>query len=272
MNAFKKFDPQAFLERERRAPESIETLATLATLAGQPLENEIRKTPIPPWDNGALPAKSIELQGDDHAVERGLDQLGKNQSPTPTPAKVAKVAKVHAPANNFSNFSSPAAEQIGDGAEAALRGMAADVCDATPYASALTALRAKCPDYVPEDRWQQAIGDATAFISEWGAQAQALGWTEHALLGLHSPPEQPAANYSRLSRLDDMGLIWLLRGRPIVELAPMEAIIRCHRGAHLTICCGSSAKQEPTDFANCTACRSQAHRRPESQPRLPSWP
>jgi hypothetical protein len=48
---------------------------------------------------------------------------------------------------------------------------------AGPYSSALTALRAQCPDYVPEDRWQQAIADATTFISEWCAEAQAFGWT-----------------------------------------------------------------------------------------------
>ena len=41
-----------------------------------------------------------------------------------------------------------------------------------PYVSALAALRANCPAYVPEDRWRRAITDATAFISEWGAQAR----------------------------------------------------------------------------------------------------
>ena len=44
MTAFKKFDPHAFLERERLAPDSTVALAALATLAGQPLENEIRGT------------------------------------------------------------------------------------------------------------------------------------------------------------------------------------------------------------------------------------
>ena len=44
MTAFKKFDPHAFLERERLASDSTAALATLATLAGQPPENEIRGT------------------------------------------------------------------------------------------------------------------------------------------------------------------------------------------------------------------------------------
>jgi hypothetical protein len=106
--------------------------------------------------------------------------------------------------------------------------------DASPYASALAALPAQCPAYVSEDRWHQAIIDATAFATEWGPEAQALGWTEPELLGLHPVPEQPAANYDRLARLDDMGLIWLLRGRPVVALTATEAAYRCPSGAILT--------------------------------------
>ena len=106
--------------------------------------------------------------------------------------------------------------------------------DPNSYAFALTALRAKCPAYVPENRWHQAIADATAFISQWGAQAHGLGWTAGELFGLQPVPERPAANYSRLSRLDDMGLIWLLRGRPVIELTATEAVTRCHSGARLT--------------------------------------
>jgi hypothetical protein len=103
-----------------------------------------------------------------------------------------------------------------------------------PYSSALTALRAQCPDYVPEDRWHEAITDAATFISEWGAEAKSFGWTEHELFGLHPVPERPASNYSRLARLDDMGLLWLLRGRPVVTLTATEAAYRCPSGATLT--------------------------------------
>ena len=90
--------------------------------------------------------------------------------------------------------------------------------DTGPYASALAALRAKCPTCVPEDRWHQALADATAFASEWGAQAQAFSWTVPELFGLHPVPERPAANYRRLSRYDQLGLVWCLRSRPVVEL------------------------------------------------------
>ena len=51
--------------------------------------------------------------------------------------------------------------------------------------------------------------------------------------GLHPVPEQSAPNYDRLARLDDLGLIWLLRGRPIVELTSTEAVICCPSGATL---------------------------------------
>jgi hypothetical protein len=98
----------------------------------------------------------------------------------------------------------------------------------------LTALRTKCPTFVPADRWQQAVADATAFTSQWGAQAQTFGWTARELFGLHPVPERPAGNYSRLSRLDHAGLIWLLRGRPVIALTAAEAVMRCQSGATLT--------------------------------------
>jgi hypothetical protein len=105
--------------------------------------------------------------------------------------------------------------------------------DPGPYATVLRALRAECPPYLPEGRWRQTIADARTFVSEWGEQAQAFGWTEHELFGLHPVPEQPAANYSRLSRLDQTGLIWLLRSRPVVMLTATEAVMRCQSGATL---------------------------------------
>jgi hypothetical protein len=106
--------------------------------------------------------------------------------------------------------------------------------DATPYTSAVAALSAKCLAYVPEDRWRQAVEDATAFVSEWGARAQAFGWTARELFGLHTPPEWPHPTYSRLGRLDHTGLIWLLRGRPVVALTETTATIRAASGATLT--------------------------------------
>jgi hypothetical protein len=198
MTAFKKFDPQAFLERERLALDSSETLAALATLAGQPLESEIRTTssPMPRWDYGGSAAKSSEIQRDDPIVEHGLDHLGKNQNLTPTPAKAAKAAKD----KHFSNFGS--------------------------LPAALDALERKCPDLVPDDRWQQAVEDGRQFLATWAEQAHSLGWKPQDLFGLHPVPAKPHASFHRLSRYDSTGLVWLLRGRVVVKMTADCAVIR----------------------------------------------
>jgi hypothetical protein len=121
MTAFKKFDPHTFLERERLASDSTVALAALATLAGQRPENEIRGTAsLYRCDTGAVTAKSVELQRDDHSLINGL---GKNQNLTPTPAKVAKLAKVRC--HNFG----------------ILR-------------AAFDALERECPALILEDRWR----------------------------------------------------------------------------------------------------------------------
>jgi hypothetical protein len=106
--------------------------------------------------------------------------------------------------------------------------------DPGPFASALAALRAKCPDYVPEDRWHQAIVDAARFISEWGAQAEAFGWTERELFGLPDVPERPRPSYQRLSRYDQTGLVWLLQGRRVVALAKEPALGSLFRSVRLS--------------------------------------
>lgn len=53
-----------------------------------------------------------------------------------------------------------------------------------------------------------------------------LGWTARQLFGLHTPPERCAASYRRLSRYDETGLIWLLRGRGVVALTETTAAIQ----------------------------------------------
>jgi hypothetical protein len=95
-----------------------------------------------------------------------------------------------------------------------------------PYGQLLAALRSKRPELIEPECWQQAITDAEVFLPTWGAQANAFGWTERELFGLHAVPERPAANYRRLSRYDETGLIWLLRGRAVVALTETEAAIQ----------------------------------------------
>ena len=62
-------------------------------------------------------------------------------------------------------------------------------------------------------------------------QAEALGWTSRDLFGLHKPPDKPAPSYRRLSRYDETGLIWLLRGRPVVALTAKTAAIQSSAGS-----------------------------------------
>jgi hypothetical protein len=102
--------------------------------------------------------------------------------------------------------------------------------DPVSYASALAVLRAECPAYVDAADWQQAIEDGHRFVTQWGKQAEALGWTPADLFGLHTPPEKPAPNYRRLSRYDQSGLIWLLHGRRVVELTKDKAVIETATG------------------------------------------
>jgi hypothetical protein len=98
----------------------------------------------------------------------------------------------------------------------------------------LQELERRCPPHIDPTDWQRAIEDGHKFLARWGEQAEALGWTTPELFGLHAVPERPAATYRRLSRYDETGLIWLLRGRPVISLTASEAAIRGHSGATVT--------------------------------------
>ena len=118
-------------------------------------------------DTGAVTAKSIEIQRDHHTVEHGLDQPGKNQNLTPTPAKVAKVAKVAGldqPGKNQNLTPTPAK-------------VAKDRSHSDSLPAAFGALERECPAYIDVADWQQAIEDGHKFLARWGQQAEALGWT-----------------------------------------------------------------------------------------------
>jgi hypothetical protein len=97
---------------------------------------------------------------------------------------------------------------------------------AARYSRTMAALEADCPDLVPVDRWQLAVQDGRRFLARWAAQAEAFGWTARDLFGLHKPPEKPHPSYSRLSRYDETGLIWLLCGREVVALTEATAAIQ----------------------------------------------
>jgi hypothetical protein len=99
---------------------------------------------------------------------------------------------------------------------------------------ALSKLERRCPDFVPSARWQQAVKDGQRFLSQWGGQAEALGWTVGDLFGLHGPPPQPHPSYRQLSRYDCTGLVWLLDGRSVVALTAEAATIKTPGGSVLT--------------------------------------
>jgi len=97
-------------------------------------------------------------------------------------------------------------------------------------ASVLVALESRCPDLIPVQRWQQALTDGKTFLARLGGQAHALGWTAEDLFDLHSIPEHAKPNFSRLSRYDEAGLIWLLNGRQVVALTEDRAAIKSPSG------------------------------------------
>ena len=107
------------------------------------------------------------------------------------------------------------------------------VAGQSSYSTVLAALRSRCPELVEALRWQQAIQDAEAFLAKWGQQAQVFGWTSRDLFGLAPVADRPTANYRRLGRYDLTGLIWLLRGDPVVALTETTAAVR-HATGHIT--------------------------------------
>jgi hypothetical protein len=86
-------------------------------------------------------------------------------------------------------------------------------------------LQRRCPERIDRVDWQAAVEDGRAFLAKWGEQAEALGWTARDLFGLAPVPDKPASNYRRLSRYDLSGLVWLLKGRPVVALTESGAAI-----------------------------------------------
>jgi hypothetical protein len=178
VSGFVKFDPWAFLEKERQAPagNGTKTLAGLATLA-------------------SLPSCKNNPDAGPHVSIREKKYEG-------TFAKVAKLAKV----------------STGD----------------FPFAAALTELERGCPVFVKPDRWQRCREDGRRFLTAWGEQAAALGWTADDLFGLAPIPDRPKPSFERLSRYDLTGLIWLLDGRRVIAMSDRTAAIETPSGGTLT--------------------------------------
>ena len=81
------------------------------------------------------------------------------------------------------------------------------------------------PDWPPA-AWEVLREDALTFLKEWAAQAHALEWDTLSLFSVHA--EAPHA------RLDGMGLVPLLGGRPVIALTEDTVGIRAASGGTLT--------------------------------------
>ena len=79
-----------------------------------------------------------------------------------------------------------------------------------------------------------AVEDGQRFLGLWGEQASRSRLDRPRPVRPPQPPAKPHPSYSRLSRYDETGLIWLLQGRPVVALTEATAAIQSSTGA-LTI-------------------------------------
>jgi hypothetical protein len=102
------------------------------------------------------------------------------------------------------------------------------------YRRTFAHLQLRPPAHVPEDTWRMAVSDGRTFLHRWGESAQRLGWTSADLFELHTPPARPHSSYSRLSRYDATGLIWLLQGKEVIALTADTASIRNPRTGTIT--------------------------------------
>ena len=103
------------------------------------------------------------------------------------------------------------------------------------YRKVFLHLQRKPPALIPVERWQRCVEDAKTFLRQWGEQAESLGWSSADLFGLHTPPANPHPSYSRLSRYDATGLVWLLQGRPVIALTADTAAIQSAKTGSVTV-------------------------------------
>ena len=94
--------------------------------------------------------------------------------------------------------------------------------------AALAALERRCPDHIEAIDWQHAVEDGRRFLIQWEDEAERLGWTATDIFGL--PEVIPNPYWRRLARIDQLGLIWLLHGRPVTAITADRATIATPSG------------------------------------------
>ena len=76
---------------------------------------------------------------------------------------------------------------------------------------------------------------ASPTLTQWGERAHELGWTARDLFGLSEVPANPAPLYSRMSRYDETGLLWLLEGRKTVVAMTTDTAAVRHPSGSITM-------------------------------------
>ena len=216
---FAKFDPHAFLEREKRIAANIGlvqtlngsphrandpiTLGGLATLVATPSHNENQDV----WRSSKIDARH---------------QFGEIDLSKIVHVKAAKVAKVDPiPASS---------EETAWGEAQGERAAIVEYDGGAPrvWAEALARLDPSRPpcDMSPK-RWLQFIDDCGRFLDGgWGNRAEDLGWGPLELFGCD--------RVKPFARLDRAGLLWLLNGGKLVALTAVTATIETISGARQT--------------------------------------
>jgi hypothetical protein len=144
------------------------------------------------------------------AVTRDNDRLVVRSGAVPVPPEVVAAVRTHKP----ELLRLVAREEDGDGPQAWARELAR--LDPTYPAAD-----------VPANRWGLFLDDAGEFVKEgWAVRAVALGWEPHDLFGCDRI--RPHA------RIDRLGLVWLLHGRPVAAITAGTATMSTARGGHLT--------------------------------------
>lgn len=118
----------------------------------------------------------------------------------------------------------PATAKVSEPSVAAVAAVAAPQSDDLPWSAALARfLVMPCPDGRNPTRWAALQADCEGFSRTWGRIAVALGWSTRYAFGY---PRDPSSR-----RVDQLGLVPLLDGRPIAALTDTCATILNSSGA-----------------------------------------
>jgi hypothetical protein len=123
------------------------------------------------------------------------------------------------------NLQNPSPPTVPDGG-VGCRVTIVELPQAARYRRVFGVLQARCPDHVPERRWQDCIRDGARFLAKFGLEAERLGWSSADLFALPPVPANPHPSFNRMARLDQQGLCWCLLGRRVTSITADMAEIQ----------------------------------------------